>query len=159
MKKSIILTGLFALIASGGVFAQTLSRPAETGTPKEEKKVEKTTPSEARPGAEAPETRPTNPKEGEKAEKSTQPEARAKSNNGKKKGHSKGPRGKGKAKGHNKEKHDQEAEESHEGHNHGDSAKKPGQTAEPKKGNRQKDSKPPVETPKSDKQQKTGEKN
>ncbi|MBC7775324.1 MAG: hypothetical protein H7246_07790 [Phycisphaerae bacterium] len=104
MKKSLILTLVFAAISFGIASAQNITRPTESSKSKPEQKTEKST--HARPGSQAPTTQPsgqTDVKKGKKGEKGTKGEK------GKHKGHDKPHKGKGKAKGHKKGQHDKDA--------------------------------------------------
>ena len=113
MKKSFILTFVFAAISFAGVFAQTNNtRPAPADRVKLEQNQDKASPSDARPCAETPKTRSSTQKKGEKGEKGDKGKHKG---HKKGKGHSKDHTGKGKAKGHHKG-HDHESQgENHQG--------------------------------------------
>ncbi len=149
MIKSLILTFVFAAISFAGAFAQTISRPAEAPKPNQAQKTEKTTPTDARPGAEVPTTRPSGKPEVENGEKAKP------GKKGKHKGHHKPRKGKGKAKGHKDGQHDHDADGDHEGHNHGKGGESHGRRTE----DNTKNSKPPVEAPSGRTPKKQGEKN
>lgn len=145
MNKSIILSFVFALIASGA-FAQNISRPAETEKPKQEKQADKSMPTDARPGTQAPTTRPSGQTEVEKGKPGKKGQKGNKGKNGKRKGHSKDHKGKGKAKGHDESHHSDDAEKGHEGHNHG-KGEGHGRRPENETGKSEKSNKPPVTPP------------
>jgi len=140
MKKSLILTFVFAAISFVGVFAQNDSRPGAAEKPKLEQPTNKATPSDARPGSETPKTRPAPQKEVEKAEKGEKGQKGKKGDKGKKKGHKKG-------KGHTKD-HKGKAKGHHKGHDHESEGEgQQGRTKE-KTRNTDKNGKIPEEAPK-----------
>lgn len=147
MKKSLILTFVFAAISFAGAFAQNTSRPAEAPKPKQEQKSEKSTPTDARPGVEVPTTRPSDNQAVEKGKKAKP------GGKGKHKGQHKTRKGKGN--GQKDGSHDQDADGDHKGHNHGKGGESHGRRAE----DNTKNSKPPVEAPSGRKPKKQGEKN
>ena len=136
MNKSIILSFVFALIASGA-FAQTITRPAETEKPKQEKQADKSMPTDARPGTQAPTTRPSGQTEVEKGKPGKKGQKGKKGKNGKRKGQNKDHKGKG------HEHHGDDAEKGHEGHNHG-KGEGHGRRPENETGKSEKSNKPPV---------------
>ena len=136
MNKSIILSFVFALIASGA-FAQTITRPAETEKPKQEKQADKSMPTDARPGTQAPTTRPSGQTEVEKGKPGKKGQKGKKGKNGKRKGQHKDHKGKG------HEHHGDDAEKGHEGHNHG-KGEGHGRRPENETGKSEKNNKPPV---------------
>lgn len=144
MKKSLILTFVFAAFSFVGAFAQNISRNSEPTKPKEEKNVDKAAPTDARPGSEAPTSRPSEQSKGEK---------------GKRKGHHKKHKGKGKAKGHHKSQHDKEGHEGHkhpkgdDGHKHHKGDEGTGRGAS---GKVEKAVKPPVDAPRKSRTNKQG---
>jgi len=142
MKKSLILSFVFATMSFAGVFAQNNSRPAPAGKPKLEQNNDKANPADARPGAETPKTRPSTNKE--KVEKGDKGKHKG---HEKGKGHSKNKKGKGKAKGH------------HKGHDHDSEGESNQGRTKDKTRNADKNGKVPVEAPKGRKPLPQSEKN
>ncbi|MFN0176400.1 MAG: hypothetical protein ACKVU0_17295 [Saprospiraceae bacterium] len=154
MKKSLILTFVFAWISCASVFAQNDTRPGAAEKPKLEQPTHKANPSDARPGAETPKTRPAPKKEvekGEKGEKSEKAKKGEKGEKGKKKGHKKG-------KGHTKD-HNGKAKGHHKGHHHESEGEVPQGRTKDKTRNTDKNGKVPEEAPKGRKPLPQGEKN